>query len=72
MCSLVVLLDKSNIALSAPKFTCCPVGGDTFEAVKGEQYSDHSAIEVLLLYVCPRVVLLNKSDSALFAFKNTF
>ena len=43
-----MLLDESNIALFAPRFTFCNVGGDTFEAVQVEQYSDHSSTEVLL------------------------
>ena len=53
MCSKVVLLDESNIALFASRFTFTFVGGDTTEAVQGEQYSDHSSTEVLLfLHLC--------------------
>ena len=48
-----MLLDESNIALFAPRFTFTFVGGDTTEAVQGEQYSDHSSTEVLLfLHLC--------------------
>ena len=53
MCYKVVLLDESNIALFAPRFTFTFVEGDTTEAVQGEQYSDHSSTEVLLfLHLC--------------------
>ena len=56
-----------------PRFTFCHVGGDTFEALQGEQYSDQSSTEVLLfLHVCSQVVLLDESNIALFALELHF
>ena len=73
MCPHVVLLYQSYIAPFASRFIFCHKERDTFEAVKEEQCSDHSSLEVLLfLNVCPQVVLLDESNIALFAFEITF
>ena len=68
MCPQIVPLGKSNNALFAFRFIFGLIGGDTFEVVKEEQYADHFSVEVMLfLYVCPKVVLLDESNIALFA-----
>ena len=70
VCPKIMLLGKSNNALFAFRFIFGLSGGDTFEVVKEEQYADHSSVEVMLfLYVCPKVVLLDESNIALFAFR---
>ena len=70
MCPQFVLLGKSNNALFEFRFIFGLIGGYNFEEVKEEQYADHSSVEVLLfLYVCPKVVLLNESNVALFPFR---
>ena len=47
--------------------------GDTFEAVQGVQYYDHSWTELLFFpNVCSQVALFNESNIALFAFRFSF
>ena len=69
MCNQVVLLEKSNIAQFAFRFTFGHIGGEIPLKQSGRSNSGH---RIFVLYVCPKVVVLGESNIAPFTFRLRF
>ena len=73
VCSQAVLLDESNIAFFASKFIFCHLG-----VIPLKQSRRNNDLTNLLrgfccfLLVCSKIVFLNKSNIAIFAFEISF